>query len=105
MVNKTDSAGHTSLTFDCCNDKIIVTKANGGDIMLTAISGYYNGSYIVVEGNVALTKGQKVIITLDLPQPAEQKKIDLSGFMGQGTKMFTTDAADYVKELRKDDRI
>ena len=42
--------------------------------MLTAISGYYNGSYIVVEGNVALTKGQKVIITLDLPQPAEQKK-------------------------------
>ena len=104
MVKKT-AAGHTALTFDCCNDKIMVTKTNGGDIMLTAISGYYNGSYIVVEGNVALTKGQKVIITLDLPQSAEQKKVDLSGFMGRGEKMFTSDAADYVKELRKDDRI
>ena len=73
--------------------------------MLTAISGYYNGNYIVTDGNVALKKGQKVIITLDIPDEEIAKKVDLSSFMGRGEKMFTTDAGEYVKELRKDDRI
>ena len=73
--------------------------------MLTAISGYYNGNYIVTDGNIALKKGQKVIITLDIPDEEIAKKVDLSGFMGRGEKMFHTDATDYVKELRKDDRI
>ena len=73
--------------------------------MLTAITGYYDGNYIVTDGNVALKKGQRVIITLDIPDDAVPKKVDLSGFMGRGEKMFTTDAAEYVKELRKDDRI
>ena len=73
--------------------------------MLTAITGYFDGNYIVTDGNVALKKGQKVIITLDIPDDAVPKKVDLSGFMGPGEKMFQTDAAEYVKELRKDDRI
>ena len=73
--------------------------------MLTAITGYFDGNYIVTDGNVALKKGQKVIITLDIPDDAVPKKVDLSGFMGLGEKMFQTDAAEYVKELRKDDRI
>ena len=73
--------------------------------MLTAISGYYNGDYIVTDGNVALKKGQKVIITLDIPDEEIAKKVDLSSFMGRGEKMFQTDAGEYVKELREDDRI
>ena len=73
--------------------------------MLTAISGFYNGSYIVANGNVALRKGQKVIITLDVPDEEVPEKVDLSSFMGRGKKMFTTDAGDYVKELRENYRL
>lgn len=73
--------------------------------MLTAINGYYNGSYIVMCENVELKKGQKVIITVDFNETTEKKKVNLSSFMGRGRKMFTSDAADYVKELRENDRI
>lgn len=73
--------------------------------MLTAISGYYNGSYIVADGNVALKKGQKVIITLDIPDEEMSGKVDLSSFMGRGQKMFQTDAGEFVKELRSNDRV
>lgn len=73
--------------------------------MLTAVSGYYNGSYIVLNENIPMQKGQKVIITLDVGETPIQKKVDLSRFMGRGEKMFQTDAADYVKELRENDRI
>ena len=73
--------------------------------MLTAVSGYYNGSYIVLNENIPMQKGQKVIITLDVGETPIQKKGDLSQFMGRGEKMFQTDAADYVKELRENDRI
>ena len=73
--------------------------------MLTAINGYYNGSYIVMSENVALQKGQKVIITVDVSEAPTKKKVDLSSFMGRGRKMFTEDAAEFVKELRENDRV
>lgn len=73
--------------------------------MLTAINGYYNGSYIVMSENVTLQKGQKVIITVDISDAPTQKNVDLSNFMERGKKMFTGDAADYAKELRENDRV
>ncbi len=33
--------------------------------MLTAVSGYYDGAHIVLDENVSMQIGQKVIITLD----------------------------------------
>ena len=41
--------------------------------MLTAITGYFDGTNIVTDGNVALKKGQRVIITLDIPESREKK--------------------------------
>ena len=73
--------------------------------MLTAINGYYNGSYIVMSENIALQKGQKVIITVDVSEAQMKKKVNLGSFMGRGKKMFSGDAADYVKELRENDRV
>ena len=73
--------------------------------MLTAIEGYYNGSHTVLTKNVALQTGQKVIVTVDLVASPSKKPIDLSGFMGRGKKLFEGDAAEYVKELRDNDRI
>ena len=68
--------------------------------MLTAINGYYNGSYIVMSEDIQLQKGQKVIITVNINDAPPKKKVDLSSFMGRGKKMFKEDADDYVKELR-----
>lgn len=76
-------------------------------MMLAAVSGYYNGSHIVMDEDLPLQEGQQVIITvLDRITPrGETKKVNLKKYMGRGPKMFETDAGEYVKEMRADDRI
>ena len=73
--------------------------------MLTAIDGYYDGAHIVINEKVPLQKGQRVIVTVDIDVAPERKSVNLSDFMGRGEKMFTGDVAEYVKELRENDRI
>ena len=73
--------------------------------MLTAIGGYYNGTQIVMDENITLQKGQRVIITLDITETAVQNAVDLSRFMGRGEKMFHGSADEFVKELRENDRL
>lgn len=75
--------------------------------MLAAVSGYYNGSHIVMDEDLKLQPGQQVIITiLDKVQPQEEtRKVNLKKYMGRGKKMFDADAGDYIKELRANDRI
>lgn len=73
--------------------------------MLSAVKGYYNGSHIVIDEDVNLTAGQKVIITILEPEKKEKKKIDLKHYMGRGKKMFDSDAQDYIRELRTNDRV
>lgn len=73
--------------------------------MLTAVGGYYNGSQIVMDENVNLQEGQRVIITILEQTHIKNEKMDLKHYMGRGEKMFHTDAGKYVKELRTDDRI
>ena len=77
--------------------------------MMTSIKGHYNGKHIVPDEKITMAAGQQVIITiLSVPQlPSSTKeKIDLSRYMGRGPKMFpATDAQDYVRELRDNDRL
>ena len=75
--------------------------------MYTAVGGYYNGYQIVPDEELRLKKGQRVIITLLEPveRTAARRKTDLSKYMGRGDKMFETDAAEYIKRLRTDERI
>ncbi len=75
--------------------------------MLTAVSGYYDGTGIVMDEAVPMNIGQRVIITIlaaqeDVKSP---KNISLEKYMGRGKKMFHGDAGEYVKELRENDRI
>ena len=72
--------------------------------MLTAVNGYYNGEQIVTDEKINLYKGQKVIITI-LDYSPVKKKVDLKKYMGRGAKLFQTDAGEYVKGLRSNDRI
>ena len=73
--------------------------------MLTAVNGYYNGEHIVTEEKVNLIAGQKVIITILEYAPVKKKKVDLSSYMRRGEKLFHSDANDYVRGLRSDDRV
>ncbi|MCM1143864.1 MAG: hypothetical protein NC318_10030 [Blautia sp.] len=73
--------------------------------MLAAVKGYYNGNHIVINEDINLNTGQEVIVTiLDMPSDPD-KKIDLKKYMGRGEKMFHTDAQDYIKGMRDNDRI
>lgn len=75
--------------------------------MLAAVNGYYNGDNIVLEEDVSLKKGQRVIVTILEHNHYMQKKepIDLEHYIGRGKKMFHSDAQDYVRELRENDRM
>lgn len=73
--------------------------------MLTAVKGYYDGKKIVMDEDIELSAGQKVIVTvLEMEEP-ESGKRDLKKYMGRGKKMFQDDAQEYIKELRNGDRI
>ena len=73
--------------------------------MLTEVNGNYNGEHIVTDEKITLHAGQRVIITI-LDYTTEQKKtVDLKKYMGRGEKLFQTDAGEYVKGLRDNDRV
>ena len=73
--------------------------------MMTAVEGYYNGTQIVIDEDVQLRKGQRVIVTLlDIPDERKKKKIDLRQYIGRGQYKFPGGADAYVKELRENDR-
>ena len=73
--------------------------------MLEAVKGYYDGTHIVMEEDVKMDAGQEVIITILDAKKQSAKKVDLRRYMGKGPKMFQSDAQEYVKELRDNDRI
>ncbi len=73
--------------------------------MLAAVKGYYNGTHIVINEDIKLNTGQEVIVTILDTQNSSEKNIDLKKYMGRGDKMFYTDAQDYIKEMRGNDRI
>ena len=74
--------------------------------MYDAVSGYYDGKKIVMDEEIELMTGQRVIITI-LEHTAKKpgRKTNLSKYVGRGPKLFHEDAAQYVKGLRADDRL
>lgn len=72
--------------------------------MLAAVNGYYDGDSIVLEEDISLSKGQKVIVTI-LDTVQRKEGIDIDRYIGRGKKMFQSDAQDYVRELRENDRL
>lgn len=74
--------------------------------MLTAVEGYYDGNQIIMDEDINLPIGQRVIVTvLETKESARAQKADLKKYMGRGKKMLQTDAQDYIEELRADDRV
>lgn len=73
--------------------------------MLASVKGYYDGTQIVMNEQLKLAVGQEVIITILEGAKTTRKNIDLSKYAGRGKKMFESDAAEFVKELRDSDRV
>ena len=70
--------------------------------MMSSVKGYYDGERIVTNEDVNLVEGQELIITILVVPVVTPKKIDLKKYVGRGEKMFSTDAQDYIKEMRND---
>lgn len=77
----------------------------GEMIMMAAVKGHYDGTQIIMDESVNLREGQEVIVMILDLEKKDKEKIDLKKYMGRGEKMFQTDAQDYVKGMRADDRI
>lgn len=74
--------------------------------MLTAVEGYYDGNQIIMDEDIDLSIGQRVIVTvLETKELVQAQKVDLKKYMGRGKRMFQTDAQDYIEELRTNDRV
>ena len=73
--------------------------------MLNAVSGYYNGNQIVMDEQISLRVGQRVIITILERNPEPVKNLDLKKYAGRGEKMFHGNVEEYLKELRENDRL
>lgn len=72
---------------------------------MLALKGTIQGNSIIVEEeNIEKYAGKDVIVTI-LDYPYKKKKIDLRKYMGRGEKMFQSDAQEYIKEMRENDRI
>ena len=56
--------------------------------MLAAIKGYYNGKQIVMNEDVKLAAGQKVIVTILEMQNKAKKKIDLKNIWAEAKRCF-----------------
>ncbi len=74
---------------------------------MLAFRGTIQGNTVIVEEeDIKKYEGKDVIITiLDYPYRQQGKKIDLSKYMGRGEKMFQSDAQEYIREMRDNDRI
>ncbi len=57
--------------------------------MLTAVEGYYDGNQIIMDEDINLPIGQRVIVTvLETKESARAQKVDLKKYMGRGKKCF-----------------
>lgn len=74
---------------------------------MLALKGTVQGNVVIVEDeDIKRYEGKDVIVTiLDYPYKHRKEKIDLGKYMGRGEKMFQSDAQEYIREMRDNDRI
>lgn len=69
-----------------------------------AITGLFDGRYIIPDGDIHLSAGQKILVTVrDVVYKPEN--INLDKYINQGEKLFPEDAQKYIRELRNEERI
>lgn len=69
---------------------------------MLAINGYYNGSTIILDKEVEMTKGQRVLVVLETPH-TKRKRIDLDKYVTPTERGKNVET--YMEEMRGNDRI
>lgn len=69
---------------------------------MLAVSGYFDGSTIVLDKEVKMIKGQKLLVVLETPK-SKRKRIDLDQYVTPTERGQNVDA--YMEEMRGNDRI
>ncbi len=74
---------------------------------MIAVKGIIQGNTVVIEDEeIKKYDGKDAIVTiLDYQSKSQAKKIDLKKYMGRGEKLFPSDAQEYIREMRDNDRI
>ena len=75
--------------------------------MVTAVEATFDGTNFIMDEQLDLTVGQRVVIMMmndrrDMKKSQKKKDIDLDQYIGRGRKMFSTTSEidDYVRGLR-----
>lgn len=69
---------------------------------MLAVNGYYNGSTIVLDEEIEMTKGQRLMVILETNKKI-RKKIDLDKYVTPTERGADVEA--YMEEMRGNDRI
>lgn len=69
---------------------------------MLAVNGYYNGSTIVLDKEVEMIKGQKVLVVLETTS-TKRKRIDLDKYVTPTERGQNVEA--YMDKMRGNDRI
>ena len=80
--------------------------------MMMAVEATFDGTNFIMDEQLELAAGQKVIIMLlnddqSVKKTEKKKDIDLDKYIGRGRKMFssTSEIDEYVRGLRDYDRL
>ena len=76
--------------------------------MMQAVGGYFNGEHIVMDENIGLSNGDRVIVTI-LEKKSKKADFDpdfdIMQFKGACKSRRGIDATEYVRSLRDNDRL
>lgn len=71
---------------------------------MVAVKGYYNGSNIVLDEQIEMTAGQKLMVIIETLEPeSERKRIDLDKYVTPTERGKHVE--EYMEEMRGNDRI
>lgn len=71
---------------------------------MLAVNGYYNGNSIVLDKEIEMKKGQRLIVVLETSTSGrERRKLDLNQYVTPTERGKNVEA--YMEEMRGNDRI
>lgn len=68
---------------------------------MLAVNGYYNGMNIVLDKEIDMEKGQRLLVVLETPK--KEKKIDLDKYVTTTERGRNVES--YMEEMRTGDRV
>lgn len=84
-------------------DSFLNKKFDASITLPIEIVGWFNGRHITPDKNISLEDGQQVLVTIRKGEK-KSRNIDLNKYVNHGEKLFKTDAQEYVRRIRDEER-